>query len=99
MSIAELRQLPTAEKLKIIEALWSDLAANENRSPAPHGMRRNCARLKRTSRQDVLKRWTGKMGRTNCASSLNEGQGSAPGTERSRVGRRFYDRQEKGIGS
>lgn len=29
MSIAELRQLPADEKLKIIEALWSDLEADE----------------------------------------------------------------------
>ncbi len=38
MSIAELRKLPPAEKLKIIEALWGDLAANEEsfESPAWH---------------------------------------------------------------
>lgn len=38
MSIAELRKLPAAEKLKIIEALWSDLAADEGNfaSPAWH---------------------------------------------------------------
>jgi putative addiction module component (TIGR02574 family) len=38
MSIAELRKLPPSEKLKIIEALWSDLAANEDsfESPAWH---------------------------------------------------------------
>ena len=28
MSIAELRKLPAEEKLKIIEALWDDLAAD-----------------------------------------------------------------------
>lgn len=38
MSIAELRKLPSVEKLKIIEALWSDLAADEDafESPAWH---------------------------------------------------------------
>jgi putative addiction module component (TIGR02574 family) len=38
MSIAELRKLPANEKLKIIEALWSDLAADEDSfaSPAWH---------------------------------------------------------------
>ncbi len=35
MSIAELRKLPAAEKLKIIEALWSDLAADEDSFPSP----------------------------------------------------------------
>lgn len=39
MSIAELRKLPTAEKLQIIEALWSDLASDDTSytSPAWHG--------------------------------------------------------------
>lgn len=39
MSIAELRKLPREEKLKIIETLWSDLAADELAfdSPAWHG--------------------------------------------------------------
>jgi hypothetical protein len=38
MSIAELRKLPAAEGLKIIEALWSDLSADEESfvSPAWH---------------------------------------------------------------
>jgi hypothetical protein len=38
MSIAELRKLPAIEKLKIIEALWSDLADDEKSfaSPAWH---------------------------------------------------------------
>ena len=38
MSIAELRKLPPLEKLKIIEALWSDLGADEDsfESPAWH---------------------------------------------------------------
>ena len=38
MSIAELRKLPREEKLKIIETLWSDLAADEEtfESPAWH---------------------------------------------------------------
>lgn len=35
VSIAELRQLPPDEKLKIIEALWSDLAADEASVPSP----------------------------------------------------------------
>jgi putative addiction module component (TIGR02574 family) len=35
MSIAELRKLPPVEKLKIIEALWSDLAADEESLPSP----------------------------------------------------------------
>ncbi len=38
MSIAELRKLPSVEKLKIIEALWADLAGDEDafESPAWH---------------------------------------------------------------
>ena len=38
MSIAELRKLPPSEKLKIIEALWSDLAGDQEAvaSPAWH---------------------------------------------------------------
>lgn len=38
MSIAELRKLPADEKLKILEVLWSDLAADEDsfKSPAWH---------------------------------------------------------------
>jgi putative addiction module component (TIGR02574 family) len=38
MSIAELRKLPTPEKLKIIEALWGDIAADDGafESPAWH---------------------------------------------------------------
>ena|SRR6266850_5851476 len=38
MRIAELRKLPATEKLKIIEALWSDLAADDESvaSPAWH---------------------------------------------------------------
>ena len=38
MSIAELRKLPRTEKLKIIEALWEDLATDEASfdSPAWH---------------------------------------------------------------
>lgn len=38
MSIAELRKLPRDEKLKIIEALWADLSADEEafESPAWH---------------------------------------------------------------
>lgn len=38
MSIAELRKLPPVEKLKIIEALWGDLAGEEDafESPAWH---------------------------------------------------------------
>jgi putative addiction module component (TIGR02574 family) len=38
MSIAELRKLPATEKLKIIETLWSDLAADDGSfaSPAWH---------------------------------------------------------------
>lgn len=35
MSIAELRKLPPSEKLKIIEALWSDLAADEDSFESP----------------------------------------------------------------
>lgn len=35
MSIAELRKLPPDEKLKLIEILWSDLAANEESLPSP----------------------------------------------------------------
>ena len=38
MSIAELRKLPADEKLKIIEALWGDIATDEEAfaSPAWH---------------------------------------------------------------
>lgn len=38
MSLAELRMLPRAEKLKIIETLWSDLAGEPEsfESPAWH---------------------------------------------------------------
>ena len=35
MSIAELRKLPPTEKLKIIELLWSDLAADEESFVSP----------------------------------------------------------------
>jgi putative addiction module component (TIGR02574 family) len=35
MSIAELRKLPRTEKLKIIETLWDDLAADEESLPSP----------------------------------------------------------------
>lgn len=39
MSTAELRKLSRAEKLEIIEVLWSDLAADDQtiESPAWHG--------------------------------------------------------------
>jgi hypothetical protein len=39
MTVAELRLLPATEKLKIIEALWADLAADNDsfESPAWHG--------------------------------------------------------------
>ncbi len=39
MSLAELRQLPANEKLRIIEVLWSNLAADPDsfESPAWHG--------------------------------------------------------------
>ncbi|MGZ4956168.1 MAG: addiction module protein [Methylobacter sp.] len=35
MSIAELHKLSAVEKLKIIEALWEDLANDENNLPSP----------------------------------------------------------------
>ena len=35
MSIAELRQLPVQEKLKLIETLWSDLSAADVDIPVP----------------------------------------------------------------
>lgn len=35
MSIADLRKLPRSEKLKIIETLWSDLAADEDAFESP----------------------------------------------------------------
>jgi putative addiction module component (TIGR02574 family) len=35
MSIAELRQLPPDEKLRIIEALWGDLAADQTSFDSP----------------------------------------------------------------
>ena len=35
MTTAELRKLPAAEKLKIIEALWGDLAVEEDSFASP----------------------------------------------------------------
>ena len=35
MSIAEIRQLPLAEKLQIMEALWDDLRAHVEGLPVP----------------------------------------------------------------
>ncbi|MBD9362142.1 addiction module protein [Methylomonas fluvii] len=35
MTITELHQLPAIEKLKIIEALWNDLAEDETNLPPP----------------------------------------------------------------
>lgn len=35
MSIAELRKLPKAEKLRIIELLWEDLASDDDAVPSP----------------------------------------------------------------
>jgi len=35
MSIAELRKLPSDEKLKIIEALWGDLASDDTAFASP----------------------------------------------------------------
>jgi hypothetical protein len=35
MRIAEPRRLPPAEKLEIIELLWSDLVADEESLPSP----------------------------------------------------------------
>jgi hypothetical protein len=35
MSIAELHKLSAVEKLKIIEALWGDLANDEDNLPSP----------------------------------------------------------------
>lgn len=35
VSLTELHALPPLEKLKVIEALWSDLAANEETVPSP----------------------------------------------------------------
>jgi putative addiction module component (TIGR02574 family) len=35
MSIAELRKLPPNEKLKIIETLWADLAADDESFSSP----------------------------------------------------------------
>ena len=35
MSIAELRKLPADEKLKILEILWSDLAADDGSLESP----------------------------------------------------------------
>ena len=45
MSIAELRKLPADEKLRIIEALWADLAADEDAFTSPS---RHEDELKRT---------------------------------------------------
>jgi putative addiction module component (TIGR02574 family) len=35
MSIAEVRQLPLAEKLQIMEAIWEDLRAHAEQVPVP----------------------------------------------------------------
>jgi hypothetical protein len=35
MSIAEVRQLPLAEKLQIMEAIWEDLRAQAENVPVP----------------------------------------------------------------
>ena len=35
MSIAELRKLPSEEKMRIIEALWGDVAADDEAFPSP----------------------------------------------------------------
>jgi putative addiction module component (TIGR02574 family) len=35
MSITELRKLPHSEKLRIIETLWDDLAADDESFPSP----------------------------------------------------------------
>ena len=35
MSIAELRKLPSEEKMRIIEALWGDVAAEDEAFPSP----------------------------------------------------------------
>ena len=35
MSIAEIRQLPLAEKLQIMEAIWEDLRARADQVPVP----------------------------------------------------------------
>jgi putative addiction module component (TIGR02574 family) len=35
MSLADLRKLPVSEKMKIIEALWSDIAADEQSFESP----------------------------------------------------------------
>jgi hypothetical protein len=35
MSIAEVKQLPLAEKLQIMEAIWEDLRAQAERVPVP----------------------------------------------------------------
>jgi putative addiction module component (TIGR02574 family) len=35
MSIAEIRALPRIEKLKLMEALWADLAQDENALDSP----------------------------------------------------------------
>ena len=35
MSIAELRKLPPAEKLRIVEVLWSDLTGNQEDFESP----------------------------------------------------------------
>jgi putative addiction module component (TIGR02574 family) len=35
MSLADLRKLPPHEKLKIIESLWADVAAEDDSFPSP----------------------------------------------------------------
>jgi putative addiction module component (TIGR02574 family) len=35
MSVAEVRQLPLAEKLQIMEAIWDDLRAQAEQVPVP----------------------------------------------------------------
>jgi hypothetical protein len=59
---------------------------------------KNCARLKRSSQQAALKRWTGKREKRSYEDVLNEGQGSSPALNDLAAGCHFYDRHQRGIG-
>lgn len=86
MSIAELRKLPVDEKLKIIEALWSDIAADDEAFASPVGHE---AELRKTEAEfaagkiDVLD-W--EEAKKQLRSSSNESEGPASGTRGPRCG-------------
>ncbi len=59
MSIAELHKLPSIEKLKIIEALWNDIALDDASfdSPAWHEAQLRTAESDRIAGRNELMDW------------------------------------------